>query len=69
MMVRECTSTSYVLFWSVVVPTSNPKDLFVECVTMFTAQITWLIWIGLVKQHVIFPVWWMFGVEVQDVTS
>jgi hypothetical protein len=49
MMVRECTSTSYVLFWSVVVPTSNPKDLFVECVTMFTAQITGLIWIGLVK--------------------
>jgi hypothetical protein len=28
-MVRECTSTYYVLFWIVVVPTSDPKDLFV----------------------------------------
>jgi hypothetical protein len=27
--VRECTSTYYVLFWIVVVPTSDPKDLFV----------------------------------------
>jgi hypothetical protein len=27
MMVWECTSTSYVLFWIVVVPASNPKDL------------------------------------------
>jgi hypothetical protein len=34
MMVRECTSTSYVLFWIVVVPTSDPKDLFMERVTM-----------------------------------
>jgi hypothetical protein len=28
---------------------SNPKDLFVERVTMFTAQSTRLIWIGLVE--------------------
>jgi hypothetical protein len=34
MMVRECTSTYYVLFWIVVVPASDPKDLFVERVTM-----------------------------------
>jgi hypothetical protein len=34
MMVRECTSTCYVLFWIVAVPTSGHKDLFVECVTM-----------------------------------
>jgi hypothetical protein len=25
--------TCYVLFWIVVVPTRDPKDLFVECVT------------------------------------
>jgi hypothetical protein len=25
-------------FWSVVVPASDPKDLFMECITMFTAQ-------------------------------
>jgi hypothetical protein len=25
-------------FWIVVVSTSDPKDLFVECVTMFTTQ-------------------------------
>jgi hypothetical protein len=49
MMVQECTSTYYVLFWIVVVPTRDPKDLFVERVTMFTTQITWLIWIGLVE--------------------
>jgi hypothetical protein len=49
MMVRECTSTCYVLFWIVVVPASDPKDLFVEHVTMFTAQSTWLIWVGLVE--------------------
>jgi hypothetical protein len=36
-------------FWIVVVPASYPKDLFVECVTMFTAQITKLIWVGLVE--------------------
>jgi hypothetical protein len=34
MMVRECTSTCYVLFWIVAVPTSGPMDLFVERVTM-----------------------------------
>jgi hypothetical protein len=33
-MVRECTSTFYVLFWIVIVLVSDPKDLFVECVTM-----------------------------------
>jgi hypothetical protein len=38
MMVRECMSTHYVLFWIVVVLASDPKDLFVECVTMFTVQ-------------------------------
>jgi hypothetical protein len=34
MMVRECMSTSYVLFWNVAVPASDPKDLFMERVTM-----------------------------------
>jgi hypothetical protein len=34
MMVWECTSIGYVLFWMVVVPTSDPKDLFVERVIM-----------------------------------
>jgi hypothetical protein len=48
-MVRECTSTCYVLFWIVVVPASDPKDLFVESVTMFTSQSTGLIWVGLVE--------------------
>jgi hypothetical protein len=33
-MVRECTSAGYVMFWIVVVPASDPKDLFVERVTM-----------------------------------
>jgi hypothetical protein len=36
-------------FGIVVVPASDPKDLFVECVTMWTAQSTGLIWVGLVK--------------------
>jgi hypothetical protein len=49
MMVQECMSTCYVLFWIVVVPTSDPKDLFVEHVTIFTVQSTWLIWVGLVE--------------------
>jgi hypothetical protein len=49
MMVWECTSACYVLFWIVLVPTSDPKDLFVECVTMFTAQSIGLIWVGLVE--------------------
>jgi hypothetical protein len=34
MMVWECTSTRYVLFWIVVVPASDHKDMFVEHVTM-----------------------------------
>jgi hypothetical protein len=33
MMVREGTSTGYVLFWIVVVPASDPKDLFMERVS------------------------------------
>jgi hypothetical protein len=49
MMVRECTSTCYVLSWIVVVPASDPKDLFVECVTIFPAQSTGLIWVGFVE--------------------
>ena len=47
MMVRECTSTRHVLFCIVVVPASDPKDLFMKRVTMFTAQSTRLIWVGL----------------------
>jgi hypothetical protein len=47
MMVWECMSTCYVLFWIVVVPASDPKDLFMECVTIFTAQSIRLIWVGL----------------------
>jgi hypothetical protein len=42
-------STCYVLFWIVVVPASDHRDLFVKCVTMFTAQSTGLIWVGLVE--------------------
>jgi hypothetical protein len=38
MMVREYMSTCYVLFWIVVVPASDPKDLFVDRVTKFIAQ-------------------------------
>jgi hypothetical protein len=34
MMMRKCTSTYYVLFGIVVVHASDPKDLFVECVTI-----------------------------------
>jgi hypothetical protein len=34
MTVQEGTSTGYILFWIVVVPASDPKDLFAECVTM-----------------------------------
>jgi hypothetical protein len=49
MMVRECTSTCYVLFCIVLVPASDHKELFVEHVTMFTAQSTWLIWVGLIE--------------------
>jgi hypothetical protein len=49
MRMWECTSTCYVLFWIVVVHASDPKDLFVECVTMFTVQSIGLIWVGLVE--------------------
>jgi hypothetical protein len=34
MMMQECTSTGYVLFWIVVVPASDSMDLFMERVTM-----------------------------------
>jgi hypothetical protein len=46
MMVWECTSTCYILFWTVVVLASDPKDLFVKCVTIFTTTITMLIWVA-----------------------
>jgi hypothetical protein len=46
---RVCTSTCHALFWIVVVPGSDPKDLFLECVTMFTIQSTWIIWVDLVE--------------------
>jgi hypothetical protein len=49
MMVRECTSNCYVLFWIMVVPATDPKDLLVEHVTMFTAQSIGLLWVGLVE--------------------
>jgi hypothetical protein len=49
MMVRECMSICYVLFQIVVVPARDPKDLFMEHVTMFTTQSTGLIWVGLVE--------------------
>jgi hypothetical protein len=49
MMVRECMSICYVLFRIVVVPANDPKDLFMEHVTMFTTQSTGLIWVGLVE--------------------
>jgi hypothetical protein len=49
MMVRECAGTSDILFWIVVMPASDPKDLFVECVTMFTTESIGVIWVGLVE--------------------
>jgi hypothetical protein len=49
MMAHECMNTGYVLFWTMLVPVSDPKDLFVDWVTMFTAQSTGLIWVGLVE--------------------
>jgi hypothetical protein len=49
MMLWECMSTCYVLLWIVAVPASDPKDLLMEHVTMFTVQSTWLIWVGLVE--------------------
>jgi hypothetical protein len=48
-LLRECMSTRYVLFWIVVVTARDPKDLFVEHVTIFYHTITGLIWVGLVK--------------------
>jgi hypothetical protein len=36
-------------FWIGVVAANDPKDLFMERVTMFTAQIIGLIWAGLVE--------------------
>jgi hypothetical protein len=44
----------------VVVSSCNPNNLFVECVTIFTMQITGLIWVGLVEWHVVFPALRMF---------
>jgi hypothetical protein len=38
MMVQECTSTCYVIFWIVILSASNPKGIFMECVTKFTMQ-------------------------------
>jgi hypothetical protein len=35
--------------WIVVVPACDPKDLFIELVTMFTTQSIGLIWVGLVE--------------------
>jgi hypothetical protein len=49
MIVQECMSTYYVLFWIAVVLASDPKDLLVEHVTMFTAQSIGVIWVGLVE--------------------
>jgi hypothetical protein len=69
MMVRECTSTCYILFWIVIVPASDLKDLFVEHVTMVTAQSIGLVWVGLVEVHAVFPVLWLFGAKGQYVTS
>jgi hypothetical protein len=37
------------IFGTVVVPPSDPKNLFMECVTIFIAQITELIWVGLIE--------------------
>jgi hypothetical protein len=34
MMVQKCTSTCYVLFWIMVVSASDPKDLFMERITI-----------------------------------
>jgi hypothetical protein len=34
MMVWEYTSTCYVLFWDCGSVSSDPKDMFVECVTI-----------------------------------
>jgi hypothetical protein len=55
MMVRDCMDTCYIPFLVVVVLACDPNDLFVELVTMFTAQSTELVWVGLVKYHIDFP--------------
>jgi hypothetical protein len=39
MMVWECMSTYYVLFWIVAVPASGPKDLFVEHVLFWIVAV------------------------------
>jgi hypothetical protein len=49
MRVRECTGTCYVLVCIMVVPASDPMDLFMEYVTMFTTQSTGLLWVGLIE--------------------
>jgi hypothetical protein len=49
MMVLKCMNICYVLFWTVLVPPSDPKDLFMEHVIMFTMQSTGPIWTDLVK--------------------
>jgi hypothetical protein len=49
MMVQECVSSCFLLFWIVVVPVSDSKDQFGECITMFTVQSTRVIWVGLVE--------------------
>jgi hypothetical protein len=36
MMVLKCMNICYVLFWTVLVPPSDPKGLFMEHVIMFT---------------------------------
>jgi hypothetical protein len=38
MMVQECMSTHHLLFCIMVVPASDPKELFMERVPMFTVQ-------------------------------
>ena len=65
MMVRECTSTCFVLLVAVV-PAWDTKDRFVERVTMTTAQSAGLIWVGLVEQHDVFPVMRISGAEGLD---
>jgi hypothetical protein len=38
MMVWECTSACYVLFWIMIVPASDPKDLFVEHINCYDSR-------------------------------
>jgi hypothetical protein len=49
MMVWGCMGTCYVPLSIMVVLACDPKDLFVECVTMFTVQSPWLILVGFVE--------------------